>query len=488
MKIAEIRRIFYDAFTGRNNGFLLVCFMGIAVIMRLFSFWNSVLDHDESTYMIIGRDILQGKSLYSEVTDTKPVGIFLFYAGLEFLFGSSIAMKRLVFSLVVGVTAFFLYKISGRIIRQNRVAIASGLIYIFYTSVWNYHGRSPNTELLFNVCTAGALLFFLSPGYRNYFFGGLILGIGFIIKYLVLFDLLAFVLFFTILEASRTGRFLNFHLFLRGIIAGLAFSIPFGLVNLYFWLGDHFREFYFVTYELPGNYGSNPSLIRFFVMLLDLAAKFLPVSFMVLYVLVKKEKPLKREYRWFFAIWIASVMFAMYIPGKEFSHYTIQLMLPLSLLAGIFFHPGLIKDRLTRRIFSGKTGWAILAFLIVVIQTVSFVNDIVKNDYPEEVTEYLEDNLEKGEKVYVSNYAHIIYYLLGIDSPTKYVHSNLLFTDTHKSFKINARDEISRIMGIKPRYVLVYRNNRIMQGFVRKDYFLVKTFKNGEIRIYRRSD
>ncbi|NCB07857.1 MAG: hypothetical protein EOM73_06815, partial [Bacteroidia bacterium] len=124
--------IYLSKVSEKSNLFLLLFFMSIAVAMRLFSFWTSVLDHDESTYMIIGRDILNGKELYSDVTDTKPVGVFLFYAGLEFLFGSSIFMKRLVFSLVVGATAFLIFRISKKMFSQNRVALASGLIYIFY--------------------------------------------------------------------------------------------------------------------------------------------------------------------------------------------------------------------------------------------------------------------------------------------------------------------------------------------------------------------
>lgn len=87
--------------------YILLTFLTVSVLLRLFSFFPSVLDHDESTYLIIGREILQGKELYTDVTDTKPAGIFLFYAALEFLFGGSIFMKRFVFELVVGFTAFF---------------------------------------------------------------------------------------------------------------------------------------------------------------------------------------------------------------------------------------------------------------------------------------------------------------------------------------------------------------------------------------------
>ena len=63
---------------------ILIFFLTVSVGLRFFSFFPSVLDHDESTYLIIGRDILNGKILYTDVTDTKPVGIFLFYAVLSF--------------------------------------------------------------------------------------------------------------------------------------------------------------------------------------------------------------------------------------------------------------------------------------------------------------------------------------------------------------------------------------------------------------------
>jgi 4-amino-4-deoxy-L-arabinose transferase-like glycosyltransferase len=480
--------IFLSRVSEKSNLFLLLFFMTIAVTMRLFSFWNSVLDHDESTYMIIGRDILNGKELYTDVTDTKPVGIFLFYAGLEFLFGSSIFMKRFVFSLVVGATAFLIFRISKKMFSQNRVALASGLIYIFYTSVWNYHGRSPNTELLFNLCTAGALLLFLKPNFRNYFTGGLILGVGFIVKYLVLFDFMAFMLFFFLLETIRSKKIFNWPRLLQYFFAGIAFSIPFLLVNLYFLLGDHFSDFCYVTYQLPGNYGSNPSLIRYFVMLLDLTSKFFPVSYIIFYVIFSKNKLFLVENKWFFALWIAAVLLAIYIPGKEFSHYTIQLMLPFSLLGGIFFHPEFIKDRFTVKLYSRKTGWALLSVILITAQVVSFQSDIADPDYPEEVAGYISDNMKKGDKVYVSNYEQIIYYLLGIDSPTKYVHSNLLFTETHKAFNISASHEIGRIINTRPRYVVVYRKNVLVEGLIQKKYHLVKTYRNNEIKIYRRSD
>src|SRR5690554_6361189 len=101
----------------KDDKSILLLLMAVSIGLRFFSFFPSVLDHDESTYLIIGRDILNGKELYTDVTDTKPVGIFLFYAALEYLFGGSIFLKRLVFSLVVGFTSFLVYKVSLKIFR-----------------------------------------------------------------------------------------------------------------------------------------------------------------------------------------------------------------------------------------------------------------------------------------------------------------------------------------------------------------------------------
>ncbi len=464
--------------------YILPLFLLAATALRLFSFFPSVLDHDESTYLIIGRDILHGKDLYTDVTDTKPVGIFLFYAGLQFLFGNSILLKRLVFALVVGATGFLVYKVSKKMFSQKLAALASGIIYIIYVSIWNYHGRSPNTELLFNLCTIGALLLFLKPNLLNYLFGGLILGIGFIIKYLVLFDFAAFLLFFFIYEMLNPENRLKVSVWARFIVAGLAFLVPFGLTNMYFWLGDHFSDFYFVTYELPGNYGSSPSITRYIVMLLDFTAKFLPISFLVFYVMFKRNKPWEPKHKWFFILWISMVLFAIYIPGKEFSHYTIQLMLPFSLIAGLFFHPLFKPDRITALIYSRGFGWPAFAVVVISIQVVSFQNEVLKPDYEREVAQYISERMDADDKVFVSNYQQIIYYLLNMESPTKFVHSNLLFTPTHRAFNVNADTEIRKILGKHPEFVLMQNKNETVQMELNKNYHLLKTFRNGRIRLY----
>lgn len=469
-----------------SEKYILLTFLTVSVVLRLFSFFPSVLDHDESTYLIIGRELLQGQELYSDVTDTKPAGIFLFYAALEFLFGGSIFLKRFVFALAVGFTAFLVFKVSKRFFQNHKAAAASGIIYIFYTSIWVYHGRSPNTELLFNLTTISALLLFLQPKTKAWVFGGLLMGIGFIIKYLVLFDVVAFFLFFFVTDIVRDKKIIHrTEFWFRYILSGLAFLLPFALLNLWFWLDDPAHDFFYITYELPGNYGSNPSLKRYGVMLADFIGKFLPISFFLFYVIFKRNNFLKGNLKWFFVVWIFSVLMAIYLPGKEFSHYTIQLMLPLSLIAGLFFHSEFRWDKYSSVVFSGKTGLVLLAVIVLVVQIISFNNEVLKPDYPREVAAAIQQELDAGEEVYVANYEQIIYYLLDLDSPTKFIHSNLLFTETHKAFKINAEQELKRIMETFPEFVIVERENEKVLELLGNSYQTVKVFDNEKVKLYR---
>ena len=130
-----------------KNTQILLIFVFISVALRFFSFFTSVLDHDESTYLIIGRDVLQGEDLYVDAIDSKPVGIFLIYAFFQLIFGYSILLKRLAVSILVGLTAYLLRNVSLKLFQEKRAAFAAGLIYLYYTSTWNSFGLSPNTEL-----------------------------------------------------------------------------------------------------------------------------------------------------------------------------------------------------------------------------------------------------------------------------------------------------------------------------------------------------
>ena len=129
--------------------------------------------------------------------DIKPPGIFLILAGFQAVFGYSIFVLRLLATLWISVTAFMIYKTANLAVKDKRASLASGIIYIFLISTWSYYGLSITPEIFFNLFTISALYLLLkkqSP--LNYMLAGLLTGMGFMVKYLVLFDFTAFMFFF----------------------------------------------------------------------------------------------------------------------------------------------------------------------------------------------------------------------------------------------------------------------------------------------------
>ncbi|WP_235934036.1 ArnT family glycosyltransferase [Sunxiuqinia indica] len=466
---------------------VLVLFLITAVVLRLFSFFTSVLDHDESTYLIIGRDLLNGKLLYYDVIDSKPVGIFAIYAFMGLLFGHSIVMSRLFVALIVGVTAHLLFLVSKKILNNQPAALATGFIYICCTSTWNYFGLSPNTELFFNFFTAFSLLFLLKKSSIRYGVAGVLMGIGFIIKYLVLFDFVALMSFLLVYEIMQRRSRFSCKDFLPFLFSGVGFALPFLMVNLYFFVGNYFEHFRFITYDLPGRYMQQGTTWRFVKLLLDFSGRFFPVTFLIFYVLFSKQKLLKPRYKYLVNYWIAAILLAIYLPGKGFSHYAIQLMIPISLIVGVAFHSEFRLGKYARFFFRGKTGMSFGILLLLVIQVVGIRGKIVRPDEPEVIADYLQKRITHEDNVFVANYEQIVYLLLEKECPTKYVHSSIL-NSPHLSmaFNVNPELELIEVLKKKPKYILIENKFELLEKMIHSDYILERSFFNEKVRAYRR--
>lgn len=469
-----------------KNRYVFYIFLLAAVILRFYSFFQGVIDHDESTYLIIGRDIVLGKHLYVDVTDTKPVGIFLIYALFFKIFGYSIFLPRLVVTIVIALTAWFLFRISLKLIPQRKIAFAAGMIYIFYTSVWSQFGISPNTEQFFNLATAAGLLLALNQNRKSYIFAGLIFGLGFIIKYLVLFDFVFLFGFFFLREVNQCRKQGNKIGFLKYFLAGAAFSMPFLLSNLYFWLSGDFEAFRFITYELPSRYGKDPSWLGYFIMLGDYLLRFLPITFMFFYALFAKPAVIPRHQITMFLSWLAGILIAIFLPGKSFDHYTIQLMLPFSLMAAWFFHPELKRVAKLEFLINKKWGTGLLISVLIITQIAGIAGELTDKNSPRKVASYLEEEMKPGDSLYLSNYYHIVYYLTRTECPTKYIHPTLLTNPAHsRAFGINGPAEIKRIIDSNPDFVVMLKPYPFLESLLADSYRPVKEFMDGKIVVYK---
>jgi 4-amino-4-deoxy-L-arabinose transferase-like glycosyltransferase len=472
------------------NVFLMLVVLAIAI--RFFSFFPSVIDHDESTYLEIARELNNGKILYVDLIDIKPPGVFLIFALIQKVFGYSIFVFRLVMSLWIAVTAFMVCKTVWLLVSDRRAAIAGGIIYILFVSVWTFYGVSVNTEIVFNLATITTLYLMIRfPGKWGFLSGGLIMGIGFIVKYMVLSDFAAFLIFILIGNLKQTGDRLSANLVLRMILAGTGFLIPFALVNIYFLTTGHYQAFSEIAFHATQRYPSEFDGLKMIGFVGEFVLRFLPVSFFYFYTLFDKSlrsdeiNKLKR----LTIIWTLFVIIAVVLPGNSFNHYMIQLMLPVSIAAAAFFHSSRPLPDFLAKITSNKAGKYILFIFILVLMVLGWRDYYDKKDWPREVAGYLAPRLKERDVIYTGNYQHIVYYLLKKDSPTPYVHRSLLYSTRHiKALGIDPDKEFQKIMDQSPVYILMLEEvkNKLFNEFIEQHY-TIETTLNNNIRIYRRN-
>lgn len=406
----------------KSNRVLLLYVLG-ALVIRFFTYFPSVINHDESTYIVIAQALLGGDVYWVDVVDTKPAGIFLLFGLFQMVFGYNILSIRIMASVWVALTAFFLYRSHLNLGGDQKAAFASGCIYIFIISFFTFFGLSPNTELFLVFFTAlGLFLITANHSLFGYLLAGLALGFGFIIKPVVMFDMLAFLVLIFIIHRSDVFSF-----FKRIILFGGGCLIPFLVVAFYYWNTGHFEEFRFYTFEVSGNYLLEQSLKKNSLFFLDFFARFLPVTLWFAVGFFSKAV-FSKKVRFFILVWSVLIWFALFLPGKAFSHYTIQFMVPFAFLAGSFFDNRQKKGKIFGFLLRPKVGYPLLALLLLVTLFVQKKDFVDTPDTPRKVAKYLKPKTDKNNWVYSGDTHHIIYTLLNQKSPSPYVHRSLLWT------------------------------------------------------------
>ncbi|MCB0581649.1 MAG: glycosyltransferase family 39 protein [Phaeodactylibacter sp.] len=465
---------------------LFMLFLGVALLLRFFSFFPSVINHDESTYIVIADALLAGYTYQVDYFDTKPIGIFLIYALLQLLVGKSILLLRVASTVALAATAYFLYRAKRSFGSRPAAALAAGLIYLFLNSIFTHYGVAPNTETFFNLFTALALWIYCSrPPLWAYFIAGLSLGLGFIIKYVVLFDGLALGLF--LLWQARRGETTWAAAWSKALIMAAGAALPFLAVIGYYQSIGHLDGLWFYTFTVSSRYVDSRSahvLLKFF---LDFNLRFLPVAFFFYFALFSKSVP--RPQRQFGLLWAVLSLLAVVLPGKLFGHYYIQFMLPFSFLAGEFF--GIAREEIPRGLRwlrQGRAGYPLLGLLLLANLFFQHQDYFVKADHPRQIAAFVGPRLLPGDAVYTAN-DQVAYHLLGQLPPIPYVHPSLFWETYHnQTMGINQEEELEKLKDKRPRF-FIFRNAEYLKPFaslLEKEYHLAKEI-DGKVKIFERN-
>jgi 4-amino-4-deoxy-L-arabinose transferase-like glycosyltransferase len=475
----------------RANLTIISGFIALSMIMRFFSFFPTLTSHDEGTFFVIARELFQGKIYFADLVDTKPIGIFLILGLFIRYCSTSIFMIRLFTALIIAVTAYTIYKISLHDQKEQKPAIAAGAIFIFMLSIFTYFGVFINPELFYTLFTALGFYIFIrtnKPG--GFLLTGFLLGIGFILKYVVLFDLAAWLFYYFVTALLKKEWKTTRKVFVNCALSCLGFLTPFAIVALYYYRVGHLKEFWFYTFGVTSRFPVERTFLQTLIYVGDFHLRFLPVLFFFYYALIKVKNDSRGPViaNGLIITWCLMVLLAVIIPGKPFGHYFIQMMLPVSIVAGRFFREKLVQPKWMNKLISYPAGTIILAVIIsgnVLMQKHDYFD---KPDVPKQVAEYLKPKLKAEDRIYTGNYQQVLYYLLEKDCPVKYVHRTLMCNPEHRNMlQIDLPAEMNALMAMNFRYILMQGPfcYEPMNLYIREYYLKIKEFP-GDVMVYER--
>jgi 4-amino-4-deoxy-L-arabinose transferase-like glycosyltransferase len=515
----------------------------LALLLRLPSFFRSVIDWDESIYFMMAQAWRAGHMPYTTLWDIKPIGLFAILALFQTIFGDHIYAIRIASVVATATTGFLICLIVRRLDRAPggprwTFGLFGGIAYVL-CSIFN-GGMAANAELFFAPFTSGAVLLALNWGWQRHrpiihpFVVGLLIGVSGAVKYVALVEGLPvlFALGYGILadaepesagagteRRSLTRRFLSTALFL-----GLGTLVPLLLPVPIYWLTGHFQDlidtYYTIFHRVViGNpFWIAAALHNWFHQILwsplYLAAVILIFSAVV--GSVRRHAGLlgsrDRVATSLLLVWLFAGFVGVGSLEFIYGHYFLQLLPPLCATTG-WVVMRLFGD--TQRAAPKTIG--LLLALILAAQLTSAANvekETLKpvieakepgigwlKDTPAQIAAAIRPILSTspGETIYVFDYQPIIYPLAGVTPPTRYALPLFLVSRLQGAFtNIDVARAFEEIMVKRPLFIIVARDawgwqledhtpatyERIGPVLAAK-YQLWKTFD--EALIYRRS-
>ena len=425
------------------------------------TFFESSIDHDESTYLVIADQWLEGHLPFVDFIDVKPIGIYLLFAGALKIFGSSVLAVRLAACLAIVGTALLVRQILVHLKQSLSVANLGGMLYILCISLHKWSWAS-NTELFFNFFTAASLCLFISKDGRKAFFAsGILMGLALIIKYHVLFDFAA--LGCAYLLSSRSGIFQK----LKGMsLACLGLLLPFAIwIGGYFYLG-HLEEIKEVIINIPSRYSTSLPFSKRLSFLGEFYLVFLPVSLLFFHSVYLKIKDRENTFvRWLAILWPLFVWLAILLTGKRYFHYYIHQILPLVLIASLGLQP--LLDFFRTRRSSRKIASIIFALLFLTPPLLQYQKLHTRQDVGRAAAARINQSIHSEDHIFAAT-SHIVYFLCDRAPLTRYVHSSILSKpDLIRAFGIDRDLELNRIFSQKPRFCLVQdKDDTLLSSFL----------------------
>lgn len=475
----------------------LVLLAALVLFLRLPALPQSVIDWDESIYLLMARSMLQGHAPYTAIWDNKPPGLYALFVLAQVLFGQTVLAIRWLAIAVVTATSFLLWLYGRYVLGGWAIGALAGLFYAVF-SLQN-GGLASNAEIMFAPFTVAAFLLLgvrtgvpgsIRPGRRMTFLGiGILLGLAIQIKTVAGMELLAALALIGLapLISRRRGQpppYREAALAAALVAAGAA--LPLLMAASAFAVSGHFSQYVYANWTANSIYlRSAPALtlaavaeallgqMRGAMLLWGAALAAAPLA-----VMIRRRHPAVAMSLAVLGIWLVLALAATLLSRRFYAHYYLQVLPPLSLLAAATIVQAVNLDSALPRVRQ-----ALLIGLIVAIglvqpaaryarHSLSEIDALVRRTPRVELlaytASYLRDHMAPGDYLFVAEGAPVLYYLTGASIPTRYVLPPMLNGDLAPMATVDPLAELDRIMALRPRYVV------LMEDYQRDPAFLAR--------------
>ena len=321
-----------------NRHELLLLLLLLTTVLRLPSLYEPLWYGDENIYLAIGQAMRMGRTLYSTVIDypNKPPLIYIF-ASLS----QTVSVFRFLLLIWSMFTTAFFFALAKRFTNSTTALTIASLVFILATSTPYYEANIANSEIFFITPILLGLIFLtnkpttklITTKPLNHLLAGIALGFAFLFKIHVALDIAAIGLFFYIfphkfslklpLKLIKDKKLLSF---LFGT------SIPIVLILVFYASKGVSPLSLFLTAAGSSQYVSVWGNQEIFLQTIGLGSLQSRLVLLILITLVifKLKSRLHPATTLIFT-WSVFTLFAALLSARNYPHYLIQAMPPLTL-------------------------------------------------------------------------------------------------------------------------------------------------------------
>lgn len=131
----------------------LLLILVVAIATRAVTFGNPVVIQDDQFYLLVGDAMRHGQWPYIDIWDRKPIGLFLLFAGIASIGGTSILFMQLVATAFAAATAWLIRSVALQFASPPG-ALMAALAYLLMLPLFG--GQSGQSPVFYNLLMVGA--------------------------------------------------------------------------------------------------------------------------------------------------------------------------------------------------------------------------------------------------------------------------------------------------------------------------------------------